>query len=233
MQRCRHPDLDAYIGDAVSALRRPIAAGDVKRVVLAIKDDDAAASDGPLERFTFDFLLRDDDDTAGGGDTAGGLNGGGVADVTGGSVRGPSRADVDQCSRAFAACLSKIAFSDALLTPLPQAAMNAGRLSFEIVAYSTRAGVAAQLCAGAGAGASGGGGEWTEERVGSGTSYATGDASRDGGTGPAGDGRSVGDVEPRLEFRAGTAKEVVPVKSAVTPIVNLDVFVERRRSSVG
>ena len=56
---------------------------------------------------------------------------------------------------------------------------------------------------------------------------------RDGGTGPAGDGRSVGDVEPRLEFRAGTAKEVVPVKSAVTPIVNLDVFVERRRSSVG
>ena len=229
MQRCRHPDLDAYIGDAVSALRRPIAAGDVKRVVLAIKDDDAAASDGPLERFTFDFLLRDDDDTAGGGDTAGGLNGGGVADVTGGSVRGPSRADVDQCQRAFAACLSKIAFSDALLTPLPQAAMNAGRLSFEIVAYSTRAGVAAQLCSGGG----GGGGEWTEERVGSGTSYATGDASRDGGTGPAGDGRSVGDVEPRLEFRAGTAKEVVPVKSAVTPIVNLDVFVERRRSSVG
>ena len=107
MQRCRHPDLDAYIGDAVSALRRPIAAGDVKRVVLAIKDDDAAASDGPLERFTFDFLLRDDDDTAGGGDTAGGLNGGGVADVTGGSVRGPSRAAVDQCQRAFAACLSK------------------------------------------------------------------------------------------------------------------------------
>ena len=226
MQRCRHPDLDAYIGDAVSALRRPIAAGDVKRVVLAIKDDDAAASDGPLERFTFDFLLRDDDDTAGVNDTAGG----GVADVIGGSaVRGPSRADVDQCSRAFAACLSKIAFSDALLTPLPQAAMNAGRLSFEIVAYSTRAG-AARLCTGAGAG---GGGEWTEERVGSGTSYATGDASRDGGTGPAGGGRSVGDVEPRLEFRAGTAKEVVPVKSAATPIVNLDVFVERRRSSVG
>ena len=63
-------------------------------------------------------------------------------------------------------------------------------------------------------GRGGGGGEWTEERVGSGTSYATGDASRDGGTGPAGDGRSVGDVEPRLEFRAGTAKEVVPVKSA-------------------
>ena len=228
MQRCRHPDLDAYIGDAVSALRRPIAAGDVKRVVLAIKDDDAAASDGPLERFTFDFLLRDDDDTAGVNDTAGG----GVADVNGGSaVRGPSRADVDQCSRAFAACLSKIAFSDALLTPLPQAAMNAGRLSFEIVAYSTRAGVAAQLCSGGGGG--GGGGEGTEERVGSGTSDAPGDASRDGGTGPAGDGRSVGDVEPRLEFRAGTAKEVVPVKSAVTPIVNLDVFVERRRSSVG
>ena len=158
MQRCRHPDLDAYIGDAVSALRRPIAAGDVKRVVLAIKDDDAAASDGPLERFTFDFLLRDDDDTAGVNDTAGGSNGGGVADVNGGSaVRGPSRADVDQCSRAFAACLSKIAFSDALLTPLPQAAMNAGRLSFEIVAYSTRAGVAAQLCAGAGAGGGGSG----------------------------------------------------------------------------
>lgn len=233
MQRCRHPDLDAYIGDAVSALRRPIAAGDVKRVVLAIKDDDAAASDGPLERFTFDFLLRDDDDTAGGGDTAGGLNGGGVADVTGGSVRGPSRADVDQCQRAFAACLSKIAFSDALLTPLPQAAMNAGRLSFEIVAYSTRAGVAAQLCAG-GSGPNEYTCEWTEERVGCGTSYATGDASRDGGTGPAGGGRaSVGDVEPRLEFRAGTAKEVVPVKSAATPIVNLDVFVERRRSSAG
>lgn len=229
MQRCRHPDLDAYIGDAVSALRRPIAAGDVKRVVLAIKDDDAAASDGPLERFTFDFLLRDD-----GGDTAGdsrGLNGGGVAEASGGSIRGPSRADVEQCSRAFAACLSKIAFVDALLTPLPQAALNAGRLSFELVAYSTREGVAAQLCAGGTHG-----GEWTEERVGAGASYATGDASRDGGSGPTGPtgGRSaIGDVEPGVEFREGTTKEVVPVKSAVTPIVNLDVFVERRRSSVG
>ena len=226
MQRCRHPDLDAYIGDAISALRRPIAAGDVKRVVLAIKDDDAAASDGPLERFTFDFLLRDDGDTAANGGDSRGINGGGVAEASGGSIRVPSRADVEQCSRAFAACLSKIAFVDALLTPLPQAALNAGRVSFEIVAYSTREGVSAQLCAG------GAGGEWTEERVGAGTSYATGDASRDGGTGPTGGGRSIGDVEPRVEFREGTTKEVVPVKSAVTPIVNLDVFVERRRSSV-
>ena len=80
------------------------------------------------------------------------------------------------------------------------------------------------------------GGEWTEERVGAGASYATGDASRDGGSGPTGPtgGRSaIGDVEPGVEFREGTTKEVVPVKSAVTPIVNLDVFVERRRSSVG
>jgi hypothetical protein len=35
-------------------------------------------------------------------------------------------------------------------------------------------------------------------------------------------------MEPRLEFGEGVRKEVVPVKSAVTPIVNVDVFVERR-----
>jgi len=165
-------------------------------VVLAIKDDDqetAAASDGPLERFTFDFLLHGDDE--------------------GGK---PSRDEVDLCSRAFAACLSKIAFADALLAPLPQAAMNQGRLSFEIVAYATRSGVSASMAAGD---------EWSEERVGAGASYATGDASRDGGAGPA---PSVGTMEPRLEFGEGVRKEVAPVKSAVTPIVNVDVFVERR-----
>ena len=109
-------------------------------MVLAIKDDDqetAAASDGPLERFTFDFLLHSDDE---GG-------------------KQPSRDEVDLCSRAFAACLSKIAFADALLAPLPQAAMNQGRLSFEIVAYATRSGVSASMAAGD---------EWSEERVGAG-----------------------------------------------------------------
>lgn len=167
-------------------------------MVLAIKDDDqetAAASYGPLERFTFDFLLHSGDNDEGGK---------------------PSRDEVDLCSRAFAACLSKIAFADALLAPLPQAAMNQGRLSFEIVAYATRSGVSASMAAGD---------EWSEERVGAGASYATGDASRDGGAGPA---PSVGTMEPRLEFGAGVRKEVVPVKSAVTPIVNVDVFVERR-----
>lgn len=166
-------------------------------MVLAIKDDDqetAAASDGPLERFTFDFLLHSDDE---GG-------------------KQPSRDEVDLCSRAFAACLSKIAFADALLAPLPQTAMAQGRLSFEIVAYATRSGVSASMAAGD---------EWSEERVGAGASYATGDACRDGGAGPA---PSVGTMEPRLEFGAGVRKEVVPVKSAVTPIVNVDVFVERR-----
>ena len=69
------------------------------------------------------------------------------------------------------------------------------------------------------------GDEWSEERVGAGSSYATGDACRDGGAGPA---PSVGTMEPRLEFGEGVRKEVVPVKSAVTPIVNVDVFVERR-----
>ena len=107
MQRCRHPDLDAYIGDAVSALRRPIAAGDVKRVVLAIKDDDAAASDGPLERFTFDFLPATTT-TQLAARTAGGLNGEA-------SLMSPGAPFEDRLAptwisaTAFAACLSKIA----------------------------------------------------------------------------------------------------------------------------
>jgi len=50
VQRARHPDLDEYIADAIGALRAPIARGDVKRVVLVIKDGDAGGTGQPLER---------------------------------------------------------------------------------------------------------------------------------------------------------------------------------------
>ena len=56
VQKSRHPDLDAYVADAVHALRGPIARGDVRRVVLVIKDGDMDAGE-PLERHVFDFAI--------------------------------------------------------------------------------------------------------------------------------------------------------------------------------
>jgi hypothetical protein len=48
VMKARHPDLEQYIEGAVYALRSPIARGDVKRVVLVIKDGDAEGNGGPL-----------------------------------------------------------------------------------------------------------------------------------------------------------------------------------------
>jgi len=60
---------------------------------------------------------------------------------------------VDEVTRSFAACMSKISFLDAILPPLPG---GAGGCTFEIVAYATRAGVVHELGTDA----------WSEERVG-------------------------------------------------------------------
>lgn len=185
--KARHPDLEAYVFDALNALRGPIAAGDVKRVVLVVKDGGSNPGE-VVERFTFDFLLH-------------------LA-----SAEKPSRADVDDVTRAFGATISKISFLDALLPPLPA---GSSRCTFEIVAYATRAGVSRELGTEA----------WTEEKVGlRGLEPESGSAGGGGGA-EAG----IGYAEPAPEFSNGCAREVVPVKSTCTNIVNLDLFVERRR----
>ena len=117
VQKARHPDLESYVEGAVYALRAPIARGDVKRVVLVIKDGDAGGAGNPLERFTFDFLLH-------------------AAFLRG--AEKPTRADVDEVARSFAACMAKISFLDAVLPPLPSGGSGC---TFELVAYATRAGL--------------------------------------------------------------------------------------------
>ena len=143
-QRCRHPDLDSYVESAVRSLRAPIARGDVRRVALVLKDGDSGGAGAPLERHVFDFEIH--------------------APVLDRRV-GVERRDVDELIRAFAAVVSKISFLDACAPPIPRGAL-AG-VTFEIVAYAGRPGVAAELGADA----------WSEERVG-----------RDGGAGEATEG---------------------------------------------
>ena len=120
-QKARHPDLEAYIEGAVHALRAPIGRGDVKRVVLVIKDGDAGGTGSPVERFTFDFLLND----------AYLRNAGKV-----------TRRDIEALTRRFAECISKITFLDGILPPLPSGASGC---TFEIVAYATREGLSQEL----------------------------------------------------------------------------------------
>lgn len=191
VQKARHPDLESYIEGAVHALRSPIARGDVKRVVLVIKDGDAGGMGNPLERFTFDFLLH-------------------AAFLRG--AEKPTRADVDEVARSFAACMAKISFLDAILPPLPSAASGC---TFELVAYATRAGLSQELGAEA----------WSEERVGERAGAGAGAGAEAGGFGGGG---GTGHFEPTMEFSEDCPREIYPVKSTCTSLVNLDLFVERR-----
>lgn len=120
VQKSRHPDLDAYVADAVHALRGPIARGDVRRVVLVIKDGDSGGTGEPLERHVFDFAMRDDY-----------------------LSKTPSADDVDALAKAFAACMSKISFLDSVLPPIPGGALPG--LAFELVAYADKPGVVREL----------------------------------------------------------------------------------------
>jgi mitotic spindle assembly checkpoint protein MAD2B len=135
VQRSRHPDLDAYISDAVNALRRPIARGAVQRLVLVIKRGDSGGAGEPLERHVFDFALRPDY-----------------------LSKTPTQDDVDALAKAFAACVSKISFLDSTLPPLPSvSAQKNGEdgITFELVAYANEPGVVRELGVDA----------WSEERV--------------------------------------------------------------------
>jgi mitotic spindle assembly checkpoint protein MAD2B len=184
VQKSRHPDLDAYVADAVQALRGPIARGDVRRVVLVIKDGDSGGAGEPLERHVFDFALRDDY-----------------------LSKTPSAEDVDALAKAFAACMSKISFLDAVLPPIPTSAMTNG-LTFELVAYADKPGIVREL----------GVDQWSEERVAAGEEDAAADERMR--------------AEPRMEFWAGNLfgrdKETYPVKTTKTNLIDIDVFVERR-----
>jgi mitotic spindle assembly checkpoint protein MAD2B len=188
VQKSRHPDLDAYVADAVQALRGPIARGDVRRVVLVIKDGDSGGAGEPLERHVFDFALRDDY-----------------------LSKTPSAEDVDALAKAFAACMSKISFLDAVLPPIPTSAMTNG-LTFELVAYADKPGIVREL----------GVDQWSEERV--------ADCKDAGEEQNAADERMR--AEPRMEFWAGNLfgrdKETYPVKTTKTNLIDIDVFVERR-----
>lgn len=189
VQRCRHPDLTSYVDDAVSALRGPIARGDVQRVVLVIKDGDSGGAGAPMERHVFDFVLHPSF----------------LADK-------PTKEDVDALVRCFAGCVTKIAYLDATVPPLPSGAI-AG-CTFEIVAYAKRPGVSDDLGADA----------WSEQRV---ESLGDGDGAE--GTEPA--TASEGDgAERRMEFPRRAERETFPVKSTTTNLVNLDVYVERRKT---
>ena len=189
VQKSRHPDLDAYVADAVQALRGPIARGDVRRVVLVIKDGDSGGAGEPLERHVFDFALRDDY-----------------------LSKTPSAEDVDALAKAFAACMSKISFLDAVLPPIPSGTIPG--LTFELVAYADKPGIVREL----------GVDQWSEERV------AAGDDAYAGEDDAAADARMR--AEPRMEFWAGNLrgrdKETYPVKTTKTNLIDIDVFVERR-----
>ena len=89
VQRCRHPDLTSYVEDTVSALRGPIARGDVQRVVLVIKDGDSGGAGAPLEHHVFDFVLHPSF-----------------------LAEKPTKEDVDALVRCFAGCVTKIAYLD-------------------------------------------------------------------------------------------------------------------------
>ena len=200
-QRCRHPDLDSYVESAVRSLRAPIARGDVRRVALVLKDGDSGGAGAPLERHVFDFEIH--------------------APFLDRRV-GVERRDVDELIRAFAAVVSKISFLDACAPPIPRGAL-AG-VTFEIVAYAGRPGVAAELGADA----------WSEERVGrdGGAGEATeGPARAGGGGGGGGDATTTTTTmttEQRMEFAPGDAVEAFPVKSAKTKLLDLNVVLERR-----
>ena len=213
VMRCRHPEVVSYVENAIGALRRPIARGDVKRVVVVVKDGETrgggdvgggggggGGSGGrglPVERHTFDFALN-----------------------ARRSDRPPTRRDVDALQKGLCATLSKIAFSDVTLPPLPR---GASACAFEIVAYAGRSGIAEEL----------GSGEWSEERVDDGAGGGGGGGGDGGGGGGGERDAVVGEMDPALEFpRDGDVREVYPVKSVRSnDLMSLDVFVERRREA--
>ena len=242
VMRCRHPEVVSYVENAIGALRRPIARGDVKRVVVVVKDGETrgggdvgggggggGGSGGrglPVERHTFDFALN-----------------------ARRSDRPPTRRDVDALQKGLCATLSKIAFSDVTLPPLPR---GASACAFEIVAYAGRSGIAEELGSGEwseervddGAGGGGGGGgdddevlkerRSPRERGRTGTSHDGGGGGGDRGGGGGGERDAVvGEMDPALEFpRDGDVREVYPVKSVRSnDLMSLDVFVERRREA--
>ena len=104
VMRCRHPEVVSYVENAIGALRRPIARADVKRVVVVVKDGETRGGKGlPVERHTFDFALN-----------------------ARGADRTPTRRDVNALQKGLCATLSKIAFSDVTLPPLPRGASACG-----------------------------------------------------------------------------------------------------------
>ena len=159
----------------------------MQRVVLVIKDGDSGGAGAPLERHVFDFVLHPSF-----------------------LAEKPTKEDVDALVRCFAGCVTKIAYLDATVPPLPSGAI-AG-CTFEIVAYAKRPGVSDDLGADA----------WSEQRV---ESLGRGDGAE--GTAPT---PSEGDgAERPMEFPRRAERETFPVKSTTTNLVNLDVYVERRK----
>ena len=146
------------------------------------RDGDSGGPGEPLERHVFDFAMRDDY-----------------------LSKTPSAEDVDALAKAFAACVSKISFLDAVLPPIPGGALQG--VTFELVAYADKPGVAHEL----------GLDQWSEERV-----AASGASTEDA----AADARAR--AEPRLEFWAGNLrggdKETYPVKTTKTNLIDLSLI---------
>jgi len=126
----------------------------------------------------------------------------------------PSKRDVDQLASAFAACVSKISFLDSTLPPLPSEPQSQGGITFEIVAYANKKGVVEQL----------GRDAWSEERV---VDSNPENNTRD----ENGNDRSMGTERP-MEFAVGPdSKHTYPVKTTKTALIDIDVFVERKKSN--
>ena len=82
----------------------------------------------------------------------------------------------------------------------------------EAVAYATAAGLSREL----------GHDAWSEEKI-------VVRAGEGGGGEDDGVDR-IGRFEPKMEFAVDCAREVYPVKSTCTKLINLDLFVERRQT---
>ncbi len=121
--------------------------------------------------------------------------------------------DVNQLAAAFAACMSKISFLDSTLPPIPGGVLSG--VTFELVAYANKQGIARELGTDA----------WSEERVG-----VENDDGRDRSTNYGAD-RSM-NSEKQMEFPANAGgKQTYPVKTTKTNLIDIDVFVERKKSN--
>jgi hypothetical protein len=125
----------------------------------------------------------------------------------------PTAEDVNQLAAAFAACMSKISFLDSTLPPIPGGVLSG--VTFELVAYANKQGIARELGTDA----------WSEERVG-----VENDDGRDRSTNYGAD-RSM-NSEKQMEFPANAGgKQTYPVKTTKTNLIDIDVFVERKKSN--